>query len=103
MTNFFKGLAMSKPHEILEVFFRLYYNADGEVTYSMEELEGDFLEITCEEFAIADRNVYVKDGKIHKKRLVSIGKLVPTSDPTGTDITLIDKNSDVKWVLKTYD
>jgi len=87
------------------IFFRLYYTAST-VTYSMQELEGDYITITPEQFAIGDKNIFIKDGEIHKKNLISIGKLVPSTNGVSTndtDITLIDNNSTTQWETKTYE
>lgn len=101
-TNFFEGLELHVPVKPQEIFFRLYYDDAGElICYSMEDLPEKYIEISAEQFAQSDRHIYIKDAKIHKKRLVSIGKLVPTSDPTGTDIT--DVRSNVQWEMKTYE
>ena len=99
--NFLEALKMVRPVKRQEIFFRLYYDNDGNIiTYSMEDLEGDFIEVTCEEFAIGDKNIKIVDGKIHKICLTTYGKLVPINN-NPTDITVItDKPS---WKMKTYE
>jgi len=98
---------MVKPLPKQDVFFRLYYDDNGEViTYSMENLDGKFIEITSDEFALGSREVYVKDGVIHNKILTVSGKLVPSNKGVGThpeDITLVDNNSKTKWKYKEYE
>lgn len=107
-SNFFEALKLIKPVEKVDIFYRLYYNkTTGEpISYSMEDLSGDFIEITKEEFALTDFNIFVKDGKIKKKNITLIGKLVPGS--TGFpvhkhDITIIDTESKYYLTNKTYD
>jgi hypothetical protein len=45
--------------------YKLYYDADGRVvTYSTEDLSGQYIEITREQYAEARSDVVIKDGKI---------------------------------------
>jgi hypothetical protein len=106
--NFFEALKLIEQPKKVDIFFRLYYN---EITglplyYSMEDLEGPYIEISKEEFALADFNVFIKDGKIKKKKMLSIGKLVPSNvgyQVHKDDISIIDNTSNRFWNNKTYD
>ena len=100
--NFREALKLVKPIKKQEIFFRLYYDDDGNViTYSMEDLPGKYIEINAEQFAIGNRNIYIKNGKIYKKKQLSIGKLIPTEEYDGTDITVIKDKT--QWKMKTYE
>ena len=108
MNNFTEALKLVDPPKKVEIFFRLYYDkVTGEpITYSMEDLDGDYIEITKEEFALTDFNIVVKDGKIKKKNMISIGKLAPSTSGYAVhkeDIAIIDPTSNVYWSNKTYD
>ena len=47
------------------VFYRLYYDDLGHpITYSMDELPGNYIDITPEQLVRAEQNVLVKNGKI---------------------------------------
>lgn len=77
--------------------YKLYHNDDGEpITYSVEDLSGNYIDITADEFLSADMNVVVKDKKIHKIVFTRLSKLKPNNN-TGTachpnDITVIVNN-----------
>ncbi len=112
MQNFIKALGMLDDPIPKPIFFRLYYNKEtGEpITYSMEELEGDYIDITKLEYAECRYDIKVKDGKIQKISGISIGKLVPCSWGSDTgqrtspyDVSIIDEDSIVRWKMKTYD
>lgn len=107
-SNFFEALKLVNPPEKQEIFFRLYYDKkSGEVIcYSMEDLEGDYIEITKEEFALSRQNVIVKDGKIKVKNRIPIWKLVPSPEGYAVhplDISIIAPDSGVYWDTKNYD
>jgi len=45
--------------------FRLYYSEDGSIiTYSCEEIEGNYIVIDAETFAIGRQDIKIMDGKI---------------------------------------
>jgi hypothetical protein len=107
-TNFFEALQSHVEPEKQKIFFRLYYNKkNGDlIEYSMEDLPGDYIEITAEQFAESNPYVYVKDGKIKKRKMLTYGKLVPsaTGYPThATDVSIVDPESTTFWDFKTYD
>jgi hypothetical protein len=108
MTNtLFEALELVDTPVIVKQEFRLYHDATGTILfYSMEDLPGEYIEITAEQFAAMRYDVYVKDGKVHQKKMVSLGKLVPSSKgfPTSPgDITLIEPTSTTYWENKTYE
>ena len=90
--DFWKNYQWPEPKA---VFYRLYYNSQGyPVSYSMEDLPGNYIEIAPEQYTLADINVKIIDGKIvpNQKRLPP--KLVPTLH-AGTrchvhDVTIVD-------------
>lgn len=106
--NFFEGLKLAEPVAKQEIFFRLYYNEEtGQpIEYSMEERDEAYIEITAEEFAIADPMVYVKNGEIRKRKLMNYGKLVPSDNGYAVhakDISLVDPTSDTYLEFRTYE
>lgn len=65
------------------VFFRLYYDADGNpVAYSMEDLPGNYIEITADQYAQADTRVKVVDGQIVPNKKIEVYKLTPADEGT---------------------
>ena len=95
--------------EAKQLFYRLYYNENGEpISYSMEDLPGKYIEISVQQFAASDPHVRVKDGRLIKQTTSSTTKLVPATDgtPCAVDnITLVvDTTSpNQKWKLRHYD
>ena len=96
-----------KPKKPVDFKYRLYYNKDtGEpIAYSMEELKGDFVTVTKEQYTVGRYDVFVKDN-----RLVSIHsmnylrKLVPSADGIAcdkTNVLILDETSSTRWKIKT--
>lgn len=90
------------------VFFRLYYNDLGyPITYSMEDLPGNYIDIDCELFVHSPSNVCVVNGKltfIEPQRQFT--KLVPghegtSCDPRNVAVVVTDNKPHTKWSLIT--
>ena len=88
--------------------YRLYYNKQtGEpIAYTMEELEGDYIKVTHEQYAEGRYDLVVRNGIIERLLdSVSWTKLVPSNAGTGCradNVMIVDTNSDTKWEIKTY-
>ena len=105
--NFWKALAEPVP-EPAHIFFRLYYNDLGEpVSYSMEHLPGNYIEIDAETYQRSLSNVRVVDGKIipvvYKK---PTSKLTPGQSgtpcaPNNVSIVVTEQQPHIKWSLKS--
>jgi len=90
------------------IFFRLYYNERGEpVSYSMDDLPGNYIEIDAETYQRSRFNVRVVNGK-----LVPVVYKRPTSklkpDATGTpcsienvSVVVAEDQPHIKWSLKS--
>lgn len=104
--NFWKDFKWPEP---VPVFYRLYYNESGEpVSYSMEELPGQYIEITAEQFSASDSHVRVRDGKIIKLQSARTQKLAPADTGTfccPTDVSIVvDESQPYQiWNLKHYE
>lgn len=104
MSNFFKALK-NKPLAPIQkvVEYRLYYNKDtGEpISYSMEEIDGEFIIIDKETFVQSKMEVQVVKGKLHKKVYSVVYKLVPNKNEGTachhTDISIVDTTSKKYW------
>lgn len=97
--------AMPEP---LPVFWRLYYNAEGEpITYSMEHLPGTYIDVDPETYARSPQNVRVRNGQLIELK-PSVRKLVPTD--TGTPChpdnvaIVVDKTEPHQhWSMRTHE
>ena len=105
MSNFSEALSLVKEPVKQKIEFRLYYDADNKpLYYSMEDSEGDYIEITKEEFAECRYDIVIKDGKIKKVSGAPVGKLVPSTVGYGTlqnDVSIV--GTEQYWSTKTYE
>ena len=105
--NFWKALAEPVP-DPAPIFFRLYYNERGEpVSYSMEHLPGNYIEIDAETYQRSLSNVRVVDGKlvpvVHKR---PTSKLKPgpagiPCSPENVSVVVPEDQPHIKWSLKS--
>jgi hypothetical protein len=69
--------------EIKPVYYRLYHDDSGlPLCYSQEDLPGRYIDVTPEQFALQDRSVKVRDGKLIRQRRTAITKLVHSNSGT---------------------
>jgi len=104
--NFWRALAEPVP-EPAPIFFRLYYNERGEpVSYSMEHLPGNYIEIDVETYHRSSFNVRVVDGKIvpivHKKPTSKLkpGTTGTPCHPTNVSVIASPNQDHQFWTLK---
>ena len=94
--------------EIKPIFYRLYYNDNGEpLFYSMEDLPGNYIDIDQETFALCPSNVRVVNGQLKKVNTSTIDKLVPSDhgiccDPRNICIVVTEEQPHQKWSIKKY-
>lgn len=93
----------SKP-----VFYRLYYDESGvPLFYSMEDLPGNYLELTQEQYAQGKSNIRVRDGQIVELTWVTSTKLVPGTAGTPCDprdVAVISRtDTATHWSKRTYE
>lgn len=101
---------LSKPQlKIPDIEFRLYYDEQGKViTYTSENLSGNYLVITKEQYNEARNDVLVKDGKIiytHKtthimKYTKNLARGIQTSK---YDINVITENDSIFYEYIAYE
>ena len=107
--NFWKAWAEPVPVPGA-VFFRLYYNENGSpLSYSMEDLPGNYIDIDATAYQHSSRNVRVVDGKlVHIKPKKIVTKLVPGIAgtpclPTNISIVVDQQQPNIKWSLKSHE
>ena len=105
--NFWKAWAEPVP-EPAPVFFRLYYDDKGRpLSYSMEDLPGNYIDIDAETYARSSSRVCVVNGKlIHITPKKVVTKLVPGIKgtpclPANISIVVDKQQPHIKWSLKT--
>jgi len=105
--NFWK--AWAEPVSVpAPIFFRLYYNQHGQpVSYSMEDLPGNYIEIDAETYTRNSWHVQVINGKlVHIVPKKSTSKLKPGSTgtacaPDNVSVVVPEDQSHIKWSLKS--
>ena len=95
---------VNKP---VDFTYRLYYNKDtGEpIAYSMEELNGEFVEVSQEQYHQGRYDVVVKDNTLVSiTNMQYVRKLVPDTEGVAchkTNVLIVDKTSSARWKIKT--
>ena len=97
--------AMPEP---LPVFYRLYYDESGvPLFYSMEDLPGNYIELTQQQYAQGKSNIRVRDGQIVELTWVTSTKLVPSTAGTPCDprdvAVVSNTDSATHWSKRTYE
>ena len=97
--------AMPEPKP---VFYRLYYNDTGvPLFYSMEDLPGNYIELTHEQYAQGKTNIRVRDGKIVEITWATSTKLIPGDTGTACDprdVAVVTKQQPAThWSKCTYE
>lgn len=108
--NFIAALEAWKPGAEQPVFYRLYYDSNGfPVTYSMENLPGQYIEIDQNTYNKNSFHVRVVNGKIQNLRHETFfSKLVPDNHK-GTkchidDVTIVvNSREHKKWRKTVYE
>jgi hypothetical protein len=94
--------------EAKPVFFRLYYNESGNpVTYTMQDLPGNYIEIDAATFALGPLNVRVRNGKLIEVVTMRSQKLVPGTIGTkchpGDVSVIVTTLPNTQWNKRLYE
>lgn len=94
--------------EVKALFYRLYHDSHGRpLHYSMEDLPGDWIEITHAQYQRNSSHVRVIDGKLVEIILVETHKIVPGDTGTCCDIrdvaVVVETEPCVKWSKRIYE
>lgn len=97
--------AMPQPQP---VSWRLYYDDQGRpITYSMEDLPGNYIEIDAATFARGPLNVRVVNGELRYIKHTWSQKLVPSNVGTACypeDVSIVvDRGPRQHWSRKLYE
>ena len=97
--------AMPEPQP---VFWRLYYNEQGEpITYSMEHMPGTYIDVDPETYARAPFNVRVQAGRLIELKS-AVRRLAPgdtgtACHPDNVAIVVDETVPHQRWSMKTYE
>ena len=87
------------------VTYRLYYEGERPLFYSMEDQPGTYIEIDQETFARNAMDIRVVAGQIKPYRALQISKLVISDSGTPcceSDVAVVDPESTTYWRKNTY-
>lgn len=92
-----------------QVFWRLYHDEQGlPLFYSMEDLPGNYIDVTPEQYALASIQVRVVNGKLQQLSTTQTKKLMPSS--TGTpchpnDVTVVVTKTQehTRWSKRVFE
>ena len=96
--------ALPEPEPVVR---KLYYDAAGEpLVYTCDNLDGNYIEVDPETFAIASMRVRVVNGVLtHITPAVYVNKLVPSDSGTlchSKDVAVIVNESGSFWKKKAH-
>ena len=103
LARMFRALPDTKP-----VVLKLYYDDAGDpIVYSCDDLEGNYIEVDPESFAMRSMRVKVVNGVLnHIPPAVYSSKLIPSNSGTlchSQDIAIIVNNTGTYWKRQTYE
>jgi len=103
LARIFQALPEPEP-----VVLKLYYNEQGEpIVYSSDKLDGNYIEVDAETFALASYRVRVVNGELkHIPPAVYVNKLHPGDSGTlchSQDVAVVVKDTGTHWKRKTYE
>ena len=101
-------LNLLEPVTEKKVSYRLYYNDDGTcLFYSMDDLVGNYIEVSQEVFALSDPNVKVQNGKLVKINPNKSFKLIPAETGIKTSLLdiaiVVDNEPFAQWNITNYE
>lgn len=105
--NEFWAILSAPAIEAPPVIYRLYHDELGQpLFFSMEDLPGNYIELTEQEFNNCPSNVKVVDGKLKIIRAATTTKLAPsdtgfTCDPRDICVVVDESKKHIKWSLQS--
>ena len=105
MTNFWQATKQYKQTVKVEHENRLYYDDAGQpVTYSQEDLSGNYIIVDQQTFNECRMDVRIVDGKVTRPNMITeFRKLVPSDEGVETlveDVTIVGQGQ--YWKTKYY-
>lgn len=96
-----ENMPLPKP-----VFYRLYYEGELPLFYSMEDLPGTYIEVTPEQYARSLMQVRVRNGQLVPVTWQTAQKLTPSNSGTlchSQDVAVVVKQNGTYWSKRTYE
>jgi len=107
--NFLDVFANLEPWQPPVVFWRLYYDESGNpLFYTQEDKQGNYIDVTPEQYQRASMQVKVRDGKLVELSTNRIKKMMPSETgtpcyPTDVSIVVSPETEHQCWRLKYND
>lgn len=103
MLEAFQSMQWPEPVTLL---FRLYHDDQGRpLFYSQQDLPGKYVDVTPEQYLLANLDVRIESGRLIKPNRKSVKKLTPGESgtcchPNDVALTVTDVDPHIKWTLK---
>lgn len=107
--NFWEVWNNLEPYVAPVIFWRLYHDDQGRpLFYSQEDLPGNYINVTPEQYQLADMRVKVVQGELKKLNTNPVRKLVPAESGTpchSQDVSVVDAHikNPQHWKIKIND
>ena len=97
--------ALPEPEPVV---LKLYYDLNGDpIVYSCDELDGNYIEVDPETFAVRSMHVRVDNGVLKQLPPVTyVHKLRPSDSGTlchSQDVAVVTKDTGTYWKRQTYE
>lgn len=101
--NFLKIMREFSWPDPPKILYRVYYNDDGHpITYSMDDMPGNYIDISREDYLLASMDSRVINGRlVHPVKNMSIkirpGAAGTACHPQNVCVVVDDNKSNMKW------
>ena len=107
--NFWAAWAQVPDVKPLKIFYRLYYDDNGNpLFYSMEDLPGNYIDIDATTYAESPSQVKVINNELVRVTTQANIKLAPSAvgvacDPRDVCVVVSESQPHIKWSVHTYE
>lgn len=101
--NFWAVWNSLEPYNPPQVFWRLYYDDQGHpLLYSQDDMPGNYIDVTPEQYQRANMRVRVQDGQLVELKTKTTAKLTPgptgtPCDPCDVSVVVTDNKQHIRW------
>ena len=107
--NFWEVFNNLTPFVMPVILRRLYYDDQGHpLFYSQEDLPGNYIDVTPEQYQLANMQVRVRNGQLVELKFNPVTKLTPGDTgtpchPTDVSIVVTESQEHTKWSKRVFE